>query len=205
MASYLRLLKTDESTSIIWNTLFNHQYPVRTTTTSTRLSPTSLQSPRSTSLVVRGEHNKPMHAAKVPLNIAFDVMQNLATVEQLLSTFVTNGPAIARMALSGLLSEPSFTVTLQRDALDIGGNIGVLSIGELPGKVKNDSLVVSLGEKLIVPFLILLPSGSLYVSIQQAKEGFQLLLQHPMRHAVYFSPLFGLQLTHVVDLSHVSL
>jgi len=45
------------------------------------------------------------------------------------------------MALSGLLSEPSFTVTLQRDALDIGGNIGMLSIGELPGTVKNDSLV----------------------------------------------------------------
>lgn len=127
--------------SVIWNALFNHQYPARTTTTSTRSSPTSSQSPRSTSLVVREDHNKPMHASRVLPNVALAAMQSLATVEQLLNTFVTNGPVIARMALSGLLSEPSFTVTLQRDTLDIGGNIGMLSLGELPETVQNDSLV----------------------------------------------------------------
>ena len=92
-----------------------------------------------------------MHASRVLPNV-FAAMQNLATVEQLLNTFVTNGPVVARMALSGLLSEPSFTVTLQRDTLDIGGNIGMLSIGELPETVQNDSLVVSLGLELIAPF-----------------------------------------------------
>jgi len=32
------------------------------------------------------------------------------------------------------------TITLQRNALDIGGNMGVLSIGELPEGVKNESI-----------------------------------------------------------------
>ena len=33
-----------------------------------------------------------------------------------------------------------FTVTLQRDSVDVGGNVGMLAIGELPGGVSNDSL-----------------------------------------------------------------
>ena len=75
--------------------------------------------------------------------VEFGNMQNLATVDQLLGTFITNGPVVARMGFSGLLAEPSFTVTLQRDSLDIGGNIGMLSLGELPPGVLNNSLTVS--------------------------------------------------------------
>jgi hypothetical protein len=67
-------------------------------------------------------------------------MQTLATVDQLLKTFVTNGPIVARMSFSGLLKQPSFTVTLQRDTVDIGGNAGLLSLGELPPGVSNASL-----------------------------------------------------------------
>lgn len=33
-----------------------------------------------------------------------------------------------------------FTTTLQRDTLDIGGNVGLLSIGELPAGIQSDSL-----------------------------------------------------------------
>ena len=33
-----------------------------------------------------------------------------------------------------------FTITLQRDSVDIGGNIGILSLGKLPSGVNNDSL-----------------------------------------------------------------
>jgi len=67
-------------------------------------------------------------------------MQSLATVDQLLKTFITNGPVVARMSFSGLLKQPSFTVTLQRDTVDIGGNAGLLSLGELPPKVPDSSL-----------------------------------------------------------------
>lgn len=40
----------------------------------------------------------------------------------------------------GNITIPMFTVTLQRDTVDVGGNAGILSIGELPGGVKNESL-----------------------------------------------------------------
>lgn len=33
-----------------------------------------------------------------------------------------------------------FTVTLQRDTVDIGGNVGMLSIGELPEGISNESV-----------------------------------------------------------------
>lgn len=67
-------------------------------------------------------------------------MQSLATVDQLLKTFITYGPLVARMSFSGLLRSPSFTVTLQRDTVDVGGNAGLLSLGELPPGVSNSSL-----------------------------------------------------------------
>ncbi|KAF8328165.1 aspartic peptidase domain-containing protein [Cantharellus anzutake] len=118
--------------SVIWNALFNHQYPSGMMTSSNRPSSTTSQSPRSSSLAKRGKYNELLHPRKVSPDIAFEFMQSLATVDQLLSTFITNGPLIARMAFSGLLLEPSFSVTLQRDSLDIGGNIGLLSMGGLP-------------------------------------------------------------------------
>lgn len=40
----------------------------------------------------------------------------------------------------GNITIPMFTVTLQRDTVEVGGNAGILSIGELPGGVKNESL-----------------------------------------------------------------
>ncbi|KAG6878228.1 hypothetical protein C0993_010349 [Termitomyces sp. T159_Od127] len=38
------------------------------------------------------------------------------------------------------MSSPQFTVSLQRDTVEVGGNDGLLSIGELPSSVSNDSL-----------------------------------------------------------------
>lgn len=67
-------------------------------------------------------------------------LEVLATVDQLLRTFVTNGPVVARMSFGGLLKQPLFTITLQRDTVDIGGNAGLLSLGELPPGVSNSSL-----------------------------------------------------------------
>lgn len=39
-----------------------------------------------------------------------------------------------------MLTAPMATITLQRNTVDIGGNLGMLSIGELPSGVTNDSL-----------------------------------------------------------------
>lgn len=74
--------------------------------------------------------------------MALDNLQNLATVDQLLSTFATHGPLVARMCTMGALTEPSVTITLQRNSLDIGGNVGMMSIGALPSGILNDTLTV---------------------------------------------------------------
>jgi len=38
------------------------------------------------------------------------------------------------------LMSPMFTITFQRDTIDVGGNAGMLSIGEMPSGVSEDKL-----------------------------------------------------------------
>ena len=46
---------------------------------------------------------------------------------------------IHRLVAQGTLTHPMFTITLQRGSVDIGGNIGAMSLGELPSGLNNDS------------------------------------------------------------------
>lgn len=133
--------------SAIWNALFNHEYPSSSTSTSitsssSRTSTSSSHSPSTTSHTKR--HTRSIIGRSVSrITELFNGtlgLQALATVDQLLKTFVTNGPVVARMSFSGLLKQPLFTITLQRDTVDIGGNAGLLSLGELPPGVSNSSL-----------------------------------------------------------------
>ncbi|KIJ31217.1 hypothetical protein M422DRAFT_267170 [Sphaerobolus stellatus SS14] len=50
------------------------------------------------------------------------------------------GPFLTRLIANGQLGQPMFTITLQRDTFDLGGNIGQLTIGKLPEGVSNNSL-----------------------------------------------------------------
>jgi hypothetical protein len=54
------------------------------------------------------------------------------SVNDVLASFTTNGPLIPRLILAGALASPIVAISLQRDAIEIGGNQGILSIGELP-------------------------------------------------------------------------
>ncbi|KIJ48551.1 hypothetical protein M422DRAFT_103485, partial [Sphaerobolus stellatus SS14] len=56
------------------------------------------------------------------------------------SQLPTQGPFLSRLVATGELEQPMFTITLQRDSVDIGGNVGQLTIGTLPDGVRNDSL-----------------------------------------------------------------
>ncbi|KAF9012876.1 acid protease [Hymenopellis radicata] len=56
------------------------------------------------------------------------------------SSYATMGPFIPRLISLASLAAPMFAVTLQRNAIDRGGNLGLLSIGELPAPVQSDSL-----------------------------------------------------------------
>ena len=53
---------------------------------------------------------------------------------------LTHPSSIPRLVAQGTLTYPMFTITLQRDSVDICRNMGAMSLGELPGGVKNDSL-----------------------------------------------------------------
>jgi len=67
----------------------------------------------------------------------------------LLST-PANGPLLSRMAISQDLEKPMFSISLQRDTVEIGGGNGVLSIGKLPDGV-NDSDMTWVPVRLYTP------------------------------------------------------
>ncbi|KAH9846730.1 acid protease [Lenzites betulinus] len=50
-----------------------------------------------------------------------------------------SGPVVTRLALSGAIAEPMFSIMLQRDTIDVSGE-GVITIGELPKGIDNSSL-----------------------------------------------------------------
>jgi hypothetical protein len=51
----------------------------------------------------------------------------------------TSGPLLSRLAMSGALESPMFTVEFQRNAIDVTGR-GALTIGKLPDGIDNSSL-----------------------------------------------------------------
>jgi hypothetical protein len=65
---------------------------------------------------------------------------NPATTDHFVASTAENGPLLSRLAMSGEIDQPMFTITLQRDTVDIGGNDGALTIGRLPDGVDNSSL-----------------------------------------------------------------
>jgi hypothetical protein len=58
----------------------------------------------------------------------------------LLPTWSVFGPLLTRFITTAQLTLPMYTVTLQRDSIQVGGNVGMLSIGEMPSGVSEDSL-----------------------------------------------------------------
>ncbi|GJF00003.1 acid protease [Phanerochaete sordida] len=59
---------------------------------------------------------------------------------EFIDSFATLGPLFSRMISQHELAQPMFATTLQRDSIDIGGNVGQLSIGELPSGIASESL-----------------------------------------------------------------
>ena len=62
------------------------------------------------------------------------------TIFLCLSSYSSIGPSISRLVAQCTLTYPMFTITLQRDSVDIGENMGIMSSGKLPAAVNNDSL-----------------------------------------------------------------
>ncbi|KAJ7680759.1 aspartic peptidase domain-containing protein [Mycena polygramma] len=62
-----------------------------------------------------------------------------ATTDHLIAASYAAGPLISRIAQSGALQMPMFTISLQRSTIDISGT-GALTLGTLPAGVDNSSL-----------------------------------------------------------------
>lgn len=64
----------------------------------------------------------------------------MPSVDDILASFATNGPLLPRLILAGALASPIVAISLQRDTVDIGGNQGILSVGELPADIAAEDL-----------------------------------------------------------------
>ncbi|EIN13008.1 acid protease [Punctularia strigosozonata HHB-11173 SS5] len=65
---------------------------------------------------------------------------NPSTTDDFIDSIPDNGPLLSRIAMSGDVDQPMFTISLQRDTIEIGGNDGALTVGRLPDGVDNSSL-----------------------------------------------------------------
>lgn len=61
-------------------------------------------------------------------------------MDDVLASFASSGPLLPRLILTGALASPIVAISLQRDTVDIGGNQGMLSIGELPAGIVTEDL-----------------------------------------------------------------
>ena len=80
------------------------------------------------------------HLLSFPSLSSLAPRQSSSLVSTIFSSYSSIGPFIPRLVAQGILAYPMFTITLQRDSIDIGGNMGVMSLGKLPTGVTNDSL-----------------------------------------------------------------
>jgi hypothetical protein len=62
------------------------------------------------------------------------------SMDDVLASFASNGPLLPRLILTGALALPIVAISLQRDTVDLGGNQGMLSIGELPAGIATEDL-----------------------------------------------------------------
>ena len=63
--------------------------------------------------------------------------ESLSSLQAAFTSWSINGPFFPRLVIQGLLTQPMVVVSLQRNSIDVGGNLGMLSIGELPAGVNS--------------------------------------------------------------------
>ncbi|KAL6303913.1 acid protease [Sparassis latifolia] len=71
--------------------------------------------------------------------IAARIFNSPATTDTLISNIGKYGPFVSRLVMSGVIDQPMFAITLQRDTVDVSGH-GAITIGQLPTGVDNSSI-----------------------------------------------------------------
>ncbi|KAJ7638234.1 aspartic peptidase domain-containing protein, partial [Roridomyces roridus] len=121
--------------SVIWNALFRAQFTPPSS--SGRRSVPRRISPSASNYGIRffPDLNDLLPKSNRRATAASEALTNAV-----LQSFPTHGPALTRLVTTQSLAAPMVTITLQRNTLDIGGNQGVLSLGELPEGVSSSDL-----------------------------------------------------------------
>jgi hypothetical protein len=81
-----------------------------------------------------------IHGHPTPAMLSHLDQSLFPSVDDILASFASNGPLLPRLILTGALTSPIVAISLQRDTVDIGGNQGMLSIGELPAGLAMEDL-----------------------------------------------------------------
>ncbi|KAG7445536.1 acid protease [Guyanagaster necrorhizus] len=78
--------------------------------------------------------------SKVQEAVVEDKFGDISDTDNFVLATPDDGPLLSRVAMTTSLQAPMFTISLQRDTIDIGGGNGTLTIGKLPDGVDNSSL-----------------------------------------------------------------
>ncbi|KAK0457419.1 aspartic peptidase domain-containing protein [Desarmillaria tabescens] len=78
--------------------------------------------------------------SKVQEAVVENTFGSVATTDDFVLATSDDGPLLSRIAMTNSLQAPMFSISLQRDTIDIGGGDGTLTVGKLPDGIDNSSL-----------------------------------------------------------------
>lgn len=141
------ILRVFFASSVIWNSVFQGKYDTQTGAVTAKKRDTIAPLPRLN--IKWGSQFPQLHFKRLGFPSLSHIRrtypgkvarQASSLVTSALSSWATIGPLLGRWAMRHELMSPMFTITLQRNTIDVGGNAGMLSIGEMPSGVSQDML-----------------------------------------------------------------
>ena len=133
--------------SVIWNSIFQQKYDTQTGVVTAKKRDATV--PLSRPNIKWGSQFPQLHFKRfgfpsIPGMLGTPARnaarQTTSLISSALSSWANIGPLLGRWVMRHELMSPMFTITFQRDTIDVGGNAGMLSIGEMPSGVSEGNL-----------------------------------------------------------------
>ena len=133
--------------SVIWNSIFQQTYDTQAGVVTAKKRDATV--PLSRPNVKWGSQFPQLHFKRFGFPYIHGILgtptrkaarQTSSLVNSALSSWGNIGPLLGRWVMRHELMSPMFTITLQRNTIDVGGNAGILSVGEMPSGVSEDKL-----------------------------------------------------------------
>jgi hypothetical protein len=133
--------------SVVWNSIFQQMYDTQAGVVTARKRDAT--APLSRPNIKWGSQFPQLHFKRLGFPYIPGILgtparkvarQTPYLINSALSSWANIGPLLGRWVMRHELMSPMFTITLQRNTIDVGGNAGMLSIGEMPSGVSEDKL-----------------------------------------------------------------